>query len=268
MNESARQQLELFDATAEPYDGAGNAPFRPQPGGAGVRHIHLGAQIVAYRLRQGQRRRRLSLTIDEHGLRVGAPGRITLGEIENFIRANDKWVLGKLAEYAEYARSQGRHLLAIHDGLSLPLLDGDIRLRVVTGNNRIRWQDNELWLELRAGTDPAMLARRALQHRALALYTERLAHYAVRLGRAPSRLGLSNARTRWGSCSSRTGIRIHWRLIHLPLRLIDYVIVHELSHLVEMNHSPRFWAVVASLLPDWQAARQELRQRGAGLPVW
>jgi hypothetical protein len=78
---------------------------------------------------------------------------------------------------------------------------------------------------------------------------------------------LSSARTRWGSCSSRSGIRLHWRLIHLPPALIDYVVAHEVAHLLEMNHSPRFWAVVERLYPDWRAARADLRKAAAGLPV-
>ena len=76
----------------------------------------------------------------------------------------------------------------------------------------------------------------------------------------------SNASTRWGSCSSRSGIRLHWRLIHLPLGLIDYVVAHEVAHLVEMNHSPRFWSVVESLYPEHMAARKALRQAASSLP--
>ena len=78
---------------------------------------------------------------------------------------------------------------------------------------------------------------------------------------------LSNARTRWGSCSSRSGIRLHWRLVHLSPALIDYVVAHEVAHLVEMNHSPRFWAVVERLYPDWREARAALRRAAATLPV-
>jgi predicted metal-dependent hydrolase len=78
---------------------------------------------------------------------------------------------------------------------------------------------------------------------------------------------LSSARTRWGSCSARSGIRLHWRLIHCPPALIDYVVAHEVAHLVEMNHSPRFWAVVGSLYPDWSAARLRLHEAARTLPL-
>ena len=77
---------------------------------------------------------------------------------------------------------------------------------------------------------------------------------------APPTLRLSNARTRWGSCHASGRILLNWRLIQMPARLIDYVVVHELAHLREMNHSPRFWAVVAREIPDHTARRHEIRR--------
>ena len=82
------------------------------------------------------------------------------------------------------------------------------------------------------------------------------------------RLTLSAARTRWGSCSLRSGIRLNWRLIHFPLHVIDYVVAHELAHLREMNHSPRFWSVVGQLYSDYRAARDELKALAAHCPHW
>lgn len=239
-------------------------PVVPQVVVPKQRHIQLGSQIVAYTLRQGQRRRRLSMTIDERGLAIGAPQRATLAEIEAFARSHADWVVRKLAEYsATHAR---RHLV-VRDGVCLPLLGTEVSVRIVPGANRSRWQDGLLLLEARADADCDALARRALQRRALEFFTERLAVYVDLLGREPPRLGLSSARTRWGSCSAKGGIRLNWRLIHLPLPLIDYVIAHELAHLVEMNHSARFWAVVESIYPDWHQARQELKRRAAEIPV-
>lgn len=124
-----------------------------------------------------------------------------------------------------------------------------------------------LWLAARPGADLPTLARRALQRRALEVFRPRLAAATARLGVATPPLALSSARTRWGSCSSRSGIRLNWRLIHLPLPLVDYVIAHEVAHLREMNHSARFWALVANLCPDWQQARADLKRLGATLPL-
>ncbi|CAG4884901.1 conserved protein of unknown function [Georgfuchsia toluolica] len=225
------------------------------------RHILLGSRVVEYTLRQAPRRR-LALNIDERGLRVAAPRAIGIAEIESFIRNHANWVIGKLDEYTSRTNRQ----LAIRDGQRLPLLGDEVEIRIVAGGNRIRWHDDALVLEARADADLDALARRALQRRAHEIFSQRIEHYGRGIARPVPPLSLSSARTRWGSCSA-SGIRLNWRLIHLPLYLIDYVVAHELAHLEQMNHSPRFWAVVERLYPDHRNARAELKRRTAELPV-
>ncbi|MCF8179296.1 MAG: M48 family metallopeptidase, partial [Sulfuritalea sp.] len=149
----------------------------------------------------------------------------------------------------------------------LPLLDDEAEIHVLPGANRVRWVANILVLEARPEADLARLAIRALQQRALKHFAERLTHFTRLLELEAPQLRLSSAHTRWGSCSKHGGIRINWRLIHLPTHLGDYVIAHEVAHLLEMNHSPRFWTVVDSIYPDWKAARSELKQRTTSLPI-
>lgn len=248
MKWSLFDQLPLFrSVTPEPRDK--------------TRHIQLGNRIVAYTLRQSPRRR-LVLNIDERGLRVGAPRTISITDIEAFIRGNTEWVLKRLDEYTSRAPRQ----LAIRDGQRLPILGAEAEIRIVAGANRFRWQDNLLQLEARPTADLAALARRALQRHAFEVFSQRIEHYGGLLGRVPPPLALSSARTRWGSCNT-AGIRLNWRLIHLPLPLVDYVVAHELAHLMQMNHSPRFWAVVERLYPDYKAARAELHRRTPELPI-
>lgn len=231
------------------------------------RHIVLAGRLVAYVLRRD--RRRLSLRIDERGLAVGAPRGVPLAAVEAFIASHASWVTEKLDELAG---QRARRHLPIHDGARLPLLGGEARVRVVAGANRAYWRrgadGDELWLAARPAADLPALARRALQRRALEHFAPRLAEAAGRLELPAPPLALSSARSRWGSCSAKTGIRLNWRLIHLDPALIDYVIAHEAAHLVEMNHSPRFWATVARLFPDWRAARDELRRVGAAIPLF
>jgi len=100
---------------------------------------------------------------------------------------------------------------------------------------------------------------RALKRQAKTLLSERLAQFHQRHGCAPTRWSLSSARTRWGSCSASGHVRLNWRLVHLPIELVDYVIAHELAHLSELNHSPRFWQRVEALYPSWREHRAALR---------
>jgi len=230
------------------------------------REIILGGQRIAYTLRRSTRKT-LGLSIDHRGLIVGVPLRVGLREAEAFIRSHAGWVVDKLQ-----ARLQRQPVAAFEpvDGAPIPFLGEAWRLRLGRGNNRVLWHeqgpDKVLELALRAGADARQLLLRGLQQRSLELFNHRVEEFCLRLGRPMPAVGLSNARTRWGSCSSRSGIRLHWRLVHLPLGLIDYVVAHEVAHLVEMNHSPRFWAVVESLYPDHLAARKALRQAAASLP--
>lgn len=234
----------------------------PPPEPRANHHIILAGHIIGYTLRRD--RRRLTLRIDERGLAIGAPRNVPLAEIEAFVRSHADWVLAKLAEHA--GRAARRHL-PIRDGARLPLLGAEVRVRVTRGGNRGYFQADELWLAARPSADLALLARRALQRRALEYFRPRLIDMASQIGRAAPPLGLSSARTRWGSCSAQSGIRLNWRLIHLAPETIDYVIAHEVAHLVEMNHGPRFWRLVENIYPDWRAARATLKQEGAALPL-
>jgi predicted metal-dependent hydrolase len=243
------EQLKLF-----------RMPEPPPP--AKARHLLVGGRIVEYRVKTGVRR--LSMTIDERGLRINLPPRVTQAETESFVREHAAWVLKKLDELTQTA--QRRHL-RVRDGLRLPLLGGEAGVRVLPGANRLRWVGDTLLLEARADADLNALAVRALQRRALPHFQARLDDCCARLGLPVPPLGLSSAGTRWGSCSRESGIRINWRLIHLPAELGDYVVAHEAAHLLEMNHSKRFWSIVERLHPGCKHARTELRRSAASLPI-
>jgi predicted metal-dependent hydrolase len=105
-----------------------------------------------------------------------------------------------------------------------------------------------------------------LQRQARRVFEERCTLFAQRLGVQVRRISLSSAATRWGSASADGAIRLNWRLIHFGLPIIDYVVAHELAHLREMNHSPAFWGVVRSVLPDYQSSRVALREQT--LPIF
>ena len=147
----------------------------------------LGPRIVGYTLRQG-RNRRLTLTIDERGLRVGAPRQIRIADVEDFIRNHGDWVVEKLDEYAV---AHAPRQLAIRSGVKIPVLDGEVTVEVMPGGNRVRWLGDTLILEARPDAALDMLARRGLQRRATAIFSARLAHYAGLMGCAVPQLGLS-----------------------------------------------------------------------------
>jgi predicted metal-dependent hydrolase len=117
--------------------------------------------------------------------------------------------------------------------------------------------------EIRVRGDPAHLPRRVRDHLiALAKrdFATRSRTLAARLGKSVTRVGVRDPKSRWGSCSSTGALSFSWRLIFAPEHVVEYVVAHEVAHLVEMNHSPRFWRVVASLVPDSAAPRAWLKR--------
>ena len=98
------------------------------------------------------------------------------------------------------------------------------------------------------------------RNRALTCFSERIAVYAPKLGVPLPTLRLSRAASLWGSCNARGVVRLNWRLIQMPLHLIDYVVAHELAHLIEMNHSAAFWQTVGCIYPGYREARKELKK--------
>ena len=235
---------------------------RPAPAEA-TRRIAIAGQAVDYHLRR-TRRRTIGLAIDQRGLRVGAPLQARLGDIEALIREHGQWVLDKLADWRSRPTPER---LAVSEGVVIFAL-GEALTVTVTPGSRQRWQfsDQKLHLFVPPAVEARVVLEKALRDKARRIFAERLAHYALQIGVPAPPLRLSAARTRWGSCSQHGGISLNWRLILMPLPVVDYVVAHELAHLKEMNHSPGFWSVVQQLCPDWRARRLELRQLARQIP--
>lgn len=251
---------------AVPEHRSADVPARGRQVREETRAVALEGVSVEYVLRRSSRRS-VALMVDHRGLRVAAPWTMAEREIEGFIQRHSEWLRDKLASRAQEV---GPAPFVMQDGVSLVVFGETCRIRLDESLVRTRWRvgrDGVEELVVRADAGAAASIIRALHRRALPWFSERVAEYCFKLGRPAPPVRLSNARTRWGSCSARSGIRLHWRLVHLPPALIDYVVAHEVAHLIEMNHSPRFWALVAQLYPNWRAARAQLREAGRLLPV-
>lgn len=233
------------------------------PDGVALRSAQLGGQEVRYRL-QRSRRRTIGFIIDAQGLTVTAPSRTTLAEIDDAVMQKGRWIARKLVEWRDWAqRREARAVRWVHGG-TLGLLGDTLTLSVQHGpRTRVARDGPVLQLTLPDAAPEAHLreaAERWLKAQAKVVFAERLAMFERDHDVRPVRWTLSSARTRWGSCSSSGAIRLNWRLVHFPLPIVDYVIAHELAHLAELNHGPRFWQRVAQLYPDWQRARSWLRE--------
>ena len=230
-----------------------------------MRHALLKGRAVAFGFER-RRRRTIGIKISERGLSVAAPLRAPWREIEGFLHEKAHWILKKLDQRA--AAGQPRTLFGV-SGETLPLHGHELVLTVVQAKRAVNLVGADLHLSVpephRRGAVRALLLD-WLKSRALEALTPRLAHYAERINLPAPPLKLSNARTQWGVCLTSGRIRLSWRLVHLAPELADYVVAHEVAHLVELNHSARFWALVEWLYPHWREARERLERQAATLP--
>ena len=227
------------------------------------RHAVLQGVTVSYRFERS-RRKSIGLSVGPEGLVVRAPGWVPLREVDLAVQEKAAWVLRKLQEVRERARLPAPPEPEWVHGAELPYLGGRVRLCVLAQGAVPELPPGVQALPLQlppqaSATQVREAAEAWFKQQALALFEARLAHYGPLLGVRHRRLSLSGARTRWGSARADGHIRLNWRLIHLPLAQIDYVVVHELAHLRVMDHSPRFWDTVAEVMPDYRERRRLLR---------
>lgn len=239
----------------------------PSPLLGSRRRVQLLDHVLDYRLLRSKRRS-IGFLIDDDGLRITAPRWVTIAEIESAIREKQRWIFTKLGERRERSARRLQPQMQWRDGATLPYLGADLTLRILSAQAAGIVHDRqrrELQVSLPPDAGEQQLKDRVqgwLQQEAGRIFAERLPVYAEQLGVTYRSFALSSATTQWGSCTADGRIRLNWRLIHFAQPLIDYVVAHELAHLREMNHSPRFWATVQSVFPEFQAAKKALRDSG------
>lgn len=263
-----------------------------------TREALLGGTLVAYAFRRSARRS-IGFSVGPEGLAVSAPKWVPLHEIDQSVRDKSGWILKKLQQTRERHERLESARIDWKDGATFPFQGEPLRLVIeahpaaggargvsaelktsaagalantATGLPEGAWPaevQRALHLRLPAGATPeqtrdavqAWLMRQARQ-----IFTERLAHFAPQLGVQWRKLSLSSASTRWGSASTNGSIRLNWRLLHFKPAVMDYVVVHELSHLRVMDHSPRFWDTVRTVVPNYIELRGQLKDEG--IPRW
>ncbi len=246
------------------------------------REIQFANVRVAYEFRRSQRRS-IGFQVGPDGLRVSAPRWAALRDVDAALRGKERWIVAKLREARERQVRLAAAQIDWREGAEVPFLGEPVVLVIdprqrhgrggavlVTGDAALPGVPAmALHIGLPQTATPEQLRDTVhawLMRQARRLFTERLDHFAPQLGVHWQKLSLSSAGTRWGSASVDGSIRLNWRLIHFRLPMIDYVVVHELAHLREMNHSPRFWQHVEDILPDYAERRDTLQNQP--VPHW
>lgn len=235
--------------------------------------VRVGDTVIEYAIRRSERRKKtVQIRVDGRAVRVAAPSATPDGELRAIVRKRAPWILKRLAEAAPEAAGprfvSGETLPYLGQHIPLVVERGDVPspVRLDRGGFRIvvpgDLEDGEREVQIRSAVVAWYRARAAER------FPAGVDRWWPRLGCGePSRVLIRDQRRRWGSCASDGTLRFSWRGMMLEPALIDYIVVHELAHLTVRNHSPDFWTLVASALPDAQERRKRLREAGRALPL-
>jgi predicted metal-dependent hydrolase len=245
---------------------------------AAQRRTRLNGHIVAYAFTRA-RRRSIGMAVGADGLSVRAPRWVTLADVEAALQERASWIIKHLKDHQHLAARQQATRIVWRHGTTVPwlgepltvLLDPTVKGVVLSAGDDVvlpGLAPRVLRVGLPSDTTPPTLRNAVhtwMQRQARTLFEARVSHYAGVLGVKVTRLSIGAARTRWGSAGADGSVRLNWRLVHHDMACIDYVVVHELSHLRHMNHSPAFWGVVKSVLPDYAQTKAKLSAKAHDL---
>jgi predicted metal-dependent hydrolase len=233
----------------------------------GIHNITIQGESFAYTLKRSSVARHLRLEgWANTGLTVIVPRTYNTKDLPKLLESKKTWILSKLNQFAaKQPRAVSKQL---ESGDVIPYLGRSLELVMTDniGTPDIKLQEEHLLINLGSQDGQLKLVLEDWYRRQAERYLrERVGVLCLRVGVTYGRLTVRGARTRWGSCSRKGNISLNWKLMMLTEPVIDYIIIHELVHLKELNHSKKFWSIVAGYCPQWREHRKWLRDHEAGL---
>lgn len=220
-----------------------------------MKTLHAHGVSIEYELRRTQRKS-VECRVGSEGITVFAPLRMPLYAIERFLSERMEWICQSQERMKERA-AQAQADRKIQSGQEICVCGQRLTVRIAPGAKMRTWIEGDVLFV--AGDNPEEVLRRFLIETARQQLTALVHHYAPIVGCSPGRITIREQKTKWGSCSSLGNLNFNWRLVLKPYAAMEYVAVHELCHLIHLNHSPGFWAKVEEILPDYRARRQMLK---------
>jgi hypothetical protein len=232
--------------------------------------MSLRYKDITYSLFQRKRRKTASIHVERDGaVSVIVPDTLTTKEIERLIETKRRWIYRQLAEWQDLNVSRLKREFVNGEGFLY--LGRSYRLKMVQGQEKpLLLKDGYFCLRkselVNGNADTAF--REFYRKKGLARIPDRVGIYQTRIGVRRVLVRVMDLKNRWASCSSRKdALNFHWKCMMAPLTVLDYIIVHELVHLLQPNHTPKFWAEVEKLIPDYVERKGWLRVNGAALNI-
>jgi predicted metal-dependent hydrolase len=248
----------------------GTPQAAPTPHPVRQRAISLGETTITYRHRISRRAHRLRFEVRPgNGLEVTTPPGVSVARIEAVMREKTDWITTMLMRYAQPPQSVVAAPLC--SGAQIPFAGSHLHLSVYSvppGRRPSATLDGDT-IHLCVNSPAPEALRGALEawyrRQGRRIFSERVAYWNAHYGYSYGRITIRDQKSRWGSCSRQGNLNFNWRLLLAPLSVLDYIVIHELAHLKEGNHSSRFWALVGELCLDFRTQREWLRQHGPEL---
>ena len=223
--------------------------------------IELESPKCTVRLARNSRARRFTLRLEPSGggAVLTVPPGVPMTECRGFLRRHSAWLDRALARQPA--------VIDVRPGVSLPIDGVSVTVEARPGKRRAVHLEDQVLIVPGPGAPGPRIAAWLKEH-ARSRLGDAARHYATQLGTKVRAVAFRDTTSRWGSCSSRGTLSFSWRLAMAPIDVQDYVAAHEAAHLIEMNHSPKFWALVDKLMPDWQSRRDWLKREGRNLHTY
>lgn len=214
-------------------------------------------------IRSKKRKKTISLHIKEDGrIVIYVPYHTPKGEIEKFIKEKQSWIVEKISEKEKFTKQPNKAFIPgeqfLYLGESYPLKIGDTNPKGLP----LKLSFGKFLIDQGHAAKAKDLFTQWYKREAKERIEERVHYFSNRLQLVPKGLKITSAKYRWGSCSRDNRLSFSWRIIMAPLRIIDYVLIHELVHIKEKNHSKRFWTSLETILPDYRKHRFWLKENG------
>ena len=233
--------------------------------------LKIGTTLISYTIRRSLRAKYVSLSISADGVQVVAPFTMNDSEIISLVEKKQKWVFNKLESYRQRLSQMpverkfvsGEKLLFLGNNYPLKVLeqkDNYTNVNLTDGQFLVAI-NADLPIEKRQEEIQGKLEQWYIK-KAKELITKRLELFSDKIGVKVNAVRFKNQKTRWGSCSQKGNLNFNWKLVMAPTFIVDYVVVHELCHLKQLNHSPAFWLLVGNQISDYKEMRKWLKENG------
>ncbi|WP_404418997.1 M48 family metallopeptidase [Marinospirillum sp.] len=215
------------------------------------------------------RRKSADIRVEEGAVTLVVPVDTSLEKIDQLLASKRRWIKEKMALQQEQSPASSRQFVS---GEAFPYLGRNYRLKVIRGPFApVKLLNGRLLVALPNDDKQPHMVRNALvrwyKRQAQQKLKEKVARFAPKVGVEPGSVGIKTFKSRWGSCTTKGDLEFNWQIFLAPNRMVDYVVIHELCHLIRHDHSPEFWQEVARVMPDYQECREWLKANAVRLSL-